>query len=163
MEDTAITLIKVRKRAIWQMETTCATLGHILQNLIKSQAYDLRDGADGWSVVEIVCHMRDFDVIFYNRAKMMLEQDHPQLPGYDHEAMAIDNNYQAEDLMTAYEALKASRAQFVELFRSMTDEQWQRTGVHPERDSFTMIDSVQQVGLHDVTHIEQITRVLTQA
>jgi hypothetical protein len=35
--------------------------------------------------------------------------------------------------------------------------------VHPERDSFTMIDSVQQVGLHDVTHIEQITRVLTQA
>jgi hypothetical protein len=107
--------------------------------------------------------MRDFDVIFYNRAKMMLEQDHPQLPGYDHEAMAIDNNYQAEDLMTAYEALKASRAQFVELFRSMTDEQWQRTGVHPERDSFTMIDSVQQVGLHDVTHIEQITRVLTQA
>lgn len=163
MEDTAITLIKVRKRAIWQMETTCATLGHILQNLTQSQAYDLRDGADGWSVVEIVCHMRDFDVIFYNRAKMMLEQDHPQLPGYDHEAMAIDNHYQAEDLMTAYEALKASRAQFVELFRSMTDEQWQRTGVHPERDSFTMIDSVQQVGLHDVTHIEQITRVLAQA
>ncbi len=150
----------VRKRAIWQMETTCEILAHILKNISEAQAHDLHDGPEGWSIIEIVCHLRDFDIIFYDRAKMMLEQNHPQLPGFDHEAMAIERKYQSEELAYVFYDLKKSRARFVEFFKSLTDEQWERDGVHPERESFTMTDAVMQVGLHDITHIEQITRIL---
>lgn len=162
MDKPTTSLTQVRKRAIWQMNTTCEILGHILKNISEEQAHDLRDGPEGWSIIEIVCHLRDFDIFFYKRAKQMLEEDHPQLPGYDHEAIAIERNYQDEELAYAYYDLKQSRDKFVEFFHDLTDEQWERTGIHPERDSFTMTDAVQQVGLHDITHIEQITRILEE-
>jgi len=93
---------------------------------------------------------------------MMQAQMQPQLPAYDHEAMAIDRAYQQEDLAEAYSALKASRGRFIAFFAGLTPEQWERAGVHPERDSFTMTDAAMQVGLHDLDHLEQITRVLAK-
>ena len=151
---------QARQRHLWQVRMTCEILGHILQNVSEAQARELRDGPDGWSIVEIVCHLRDFDEIFYRRARMMLEQDHPKLPAYDHEAMAIERAYQQQRAATAYGELKASRRRFVDFFKSVTDEAWQRGGIHPERGGFAMTDALMQVGLHDIDHLEQITRVL---
>jgi len=162
MDKPTTTMTQIQKRAVWHMWTTCEILGHILKNISEEQAHDLHDGPEGWSIIEIVCHLRDFDIIFYNRAKMMVEQYHPELPAYDHEAMAIERNYKDEELAYAYYDLKQSREKFVEFFKSLTDEQWERTGIHPERESFTMTDAVQQVGLHDLDHLEQITRILEE-
>jgi len=162
MEKSTTSLQQVRQRHIQQMTKTCLILGHVLKNLSEAQAHDLRDGPEGWSIIEVVCHLRDFDEIFYNRAQMMLTQDHPQLPAYDHEAMAIEKKYQDEELAYVYYDLKASRERFVSFFESLTDEQWEHTGIHPERESFTMTDAVMQVGLHDISHIEQITRILEE-
>ncbi len=152
--------MQVRKRHIWLMKTTCDILENVLQDVTQEQATTLRDGPDGWTVVEVVCHLRDFDGFFHHRAIMMLEQDHPTLPGYDHEALAIERNYNSEQLSEALAALKSSRQRFIDLFKSLSAEQWERTGIHPEREYFNMTEAVMQVGLHDVTHIEQITRIL---
>lgn len=151
---------QVRERNIGAMRLTCEILSHILGGLSQNQAQELRDGPDGWSIVEIVCHLRDFDQIFRARAEMMLNEDHPSLPAYDHEAMAVDRAYQQEQLSSALEQLKASRQESIAFFASLTPSQWERAGVHPERDRFTMTDAVMQVGLHDLDHLEQITRVL---
>ena len=78
----------------------------------------------------------------------------------NHEAMAIERDYQAQSLETAYDALKVSRARFVDFFHGLTGKQWERGGDHPERDSFSMTDALMQVGAHDLDHLEQITRVL---
>lgn len=156
------TLPQVRERHIRLMKNTCDILGHILKNISEEQAHDLQDGPEGWSIIEIVCHLRDYDLIFHNRAKMMLAEDHPPLPAYDHEAMAIEKQYQEEELAYAYYDLRKSRLEFIKFFEELTPEQWERTGIHPERESFTMTDAVMQVGLHDVNHIEQITRILEE-
>ncbi len=153
---------QVRERHLGAMQSSCDILGHILQGISNERARALRDGPEGWSIIEIVCHLRDFDEIFYNRAQMMQAQDQPQLPAYDHEAMAIEGAYQQEDLAEAYSALKASRARFIAWLAALTPEQWERDGAHPERDSFSMTDALMQVGLHDLDHLEQITRVLAQ-
>jgi uncharacterized damage-inducible protein DinB len=162
MDKPTTSLTQVRDRHIWQMKTTCLILEHVLKNISEDQAHELQDGPEGWSIIEIVCHLRDFDEIFYSRAKMMLEQDYPQLPAYDHEAIAIEKKYQEEELAYVYYDLKDSRERFVAFFESLTDEQWERAGVHPERESFTMTDALMQVGLHDIDHTEQITRILEQ-
>ena len=118
--DGGTTWPQMRERQIASMRLTCEILGHILRKLSAEDARALRDGPDGWSIIEIVCHLRDFDEIFHSRARMMLELEHPQLPAYDHEAMAIERNYQAESLDDAYGALKLSRAQFVAFFEALT-------------------------------------------
>lgn len=153
---------QVRERHLGAMRLSCDILGNILQGMPNERARALRDGPEGWSIIEIVCHLRDFDEIFYQRAQMMQAQEQPQLPAYDHEAMAINRAYQQQDLAEAYGALKASRERFIAFFAGLTPEQWARDGLHPERDSFTMTDAAMQVGLHDLDHLEQITRVLTQ-
>lgn len=155
-------MTQVRERHIAAMRLSLAVLEHTLAGISDDEARRLRDGVDGWSIMEIVCHLRDFDEIFYARALMMLNEDQPQLPGYDHEAMAIERGYQAEKLAGALAALRASRERFIQFFAALTVAQWERGGLHPERDSFTLTDAVMQVGLHDLDHLEQITRVLAQ-
>lgn len=162
MSGMGTTWSQARERQISSIRLSGQILGHILRNVSAEDARGLRDGPDGWSIIEIVCHLRDFDEIFHNRAMMMLEQDHPQLPAYDHEAMAIERDYQAESLADAYGALQASRARFAAFFEALTPAQWARGGDHPERDSFSMTDALMQVSAHDLDHLEQITRVLTQ-
>ena len=156
-------LQQVQERHVGAMRSSGEILNHIARGLGEDLAHDLRDGADGWSIVEIYCHLRDFDAIFRSRAQMMLSDDCPRLPAYDHEAMALDKAYQQEQLAAVREQLQASRRATIAFFAALTPEQWQRAGVHPERDSFTMTDAVMQVGLHDLDHLEQITRVLASA
>ena len=153
---------RARERHIAAMSLTCEILGHILKNISQEQAQDLRDGPLGWSIVEIVCHLRDYNVIFRQRGELMCREDYPRLPAYDHEALAIERAYQDEAVAYAYYELKATRERLVAFFNSLTDEQWRRGGIHPESGDFGMTDALLQVVFHDLDHLEQITRVLEQ-
>jgi len=95
-----------------------------------------------------------------HRARMILEQEMPQLPAYDHDALAIERKYNEQDLQQVLAELAQSRAEFVAFFQQLTDEDWLRAGIHPEQGHFTLLDALLQVGSHDVNHLEQITRIL---
>jgi hypothetical protein len=74
--------------------------------------------------------------------------------------LAIERRYSEQKLSEVRADLNASRKRFVDLFCSLTEEQWACAGAHPERGHFTMTDACAQVGTHEVIHIEQITRIL---
>ena len=154
-------LAKVHRTQLYAMEMTARTLGHLLAPVSQEQAMTLRDGADGWTIVEVVCHLRDFDGFFRGRAELMLAEETPLLPAYDHEAIAIERNYNADRLTDAYDALLRSRAATQTLFAGLTEEQWERGGIHPEVGPFSLTDAAFQVSLHDQTHTEQILKILT--
>lgn len=155
----------VRTRHINLMQKTIQILVNMLDDVSQTKATtlrDLNDTPDGWTTLEVLCHLRDFDEIFYNRAQMMIAEDDAQLPAHDHEEMAIEGEYNQQDLVEVLDELVASRKQFVRLYQGLSDEQWERSGTHPESGLFTLTDSVMQVGHHDVGHIEQIVRILDQ-
>jgi len=154
------TLVDVRKRHITLMQTTLDILGHVLARISDVQATTLRDGSDGWTVAEVVGHLRDFDGFFHGRALQMRDQDYPNLPGYDPDALAVEHAYNRQPVAQAYAELVESRRAFIAFFNELTEAQWERAGVHPQRGHMTMTDAVMQVGLHDSIHIEQITRIL---
>ena len=156
-------LSPIRQRHIALMQTTLAILGNVLAPVSQAVATTLRDGHDGpkgWTVIEVVCHLRDFDGFFQQRAQMILAEEYPKLPAYDHEALAVERAYIDQDLHAVYAALTVSRQQYVEFFKGLSAEQWERAGVHPERGHFSLTDAVMQVGSHDCIHLEQITRIL---
>lgn len=150
----------VQKQHIKLMNLTADTLGHVLKNVSSEQAISLRDGPEGWTILEILCHLRDFDTIFRDRAEMILAGDNPNLPRFDHEAMAMDKMYNNEDFAYAYDAFRTSRALTHNFFSALSSEQWSFAGIHPEYGDFTMTQAVMQVSHHDIVHIEQITRLL---
>ena len=153
----------VRQAHLALMERTANTLALFLAPLSREAATTLRDGGDGWTVTEVLCHLRDFDGYFRGRAIMMIEGETPHLPAYDHEAIAIADRYNEQDLRTVVADFLRSREQTYAFFAGLTDEQWERVGIHPERGHFTMTDAALQVGHHDTIHLEQIGKILRQA
>lgn len=158
-------LKRVRRRHLVLMRQTLDTLHNVLSRVDRTTATTLRDpndGDKGWTVTEVVGHLVDFDGIFRRRVEMMRDQKTPELPYYDHEALAVEHRYNERDLKTLLQELATSRQRTITEFEALSDAQWQRDGIHPERGPFDMDDAVIQVGTHDVTHIEQITRILAE-
>lgn len=152
----------IQQRYLTLMQNTVATLGHILKGVTPQEVTTLRDGPNGWTTLEVVCHLRDYDEVFYQRAILTLEQDNPTLPAYDQDALAVDRAYNQQDLGQVYTELTASRQRLVALFSELTAEQWERVGLHPHYGPFTLATAALHVGWHDAVHLEQITRILTQ-
>ncbi len=153
---------QIRRRHIWLMKASLLIIENILETVSEANIRTWRDGENGWTILEILCHLRDFDGFFRHRAEMMLEQDCPDLPAYDHERLAVENRYNEESLADVMDQFRATRADFREFFKELAEVDWLRQGIHPERGEFSMVDALMQVGLHDVNHIEQITRIIAR-
>ena len=149
-----------RERYLKIIGKTTQTLHNVMRNVSPAQARALRDGASGWTALEVLCHLADFDEIFYDRAVQIRDTDEPALQPRDHEQMVIDGNYNAQELDTVLAQLQTSRKRYIAFFEALTEDQWQRAGIHPERGRFTLTDALAQVATHDNDHIEQLTRIL---
>lgn len=155
---------KLRERHIGLMLKTLDTIKNFTRHLSQSDATTYRDGGDGWTVLEVLCHLRDYDQIFYERAVTIRDAASvPTLPVYDHVGMVTERNYNAQDLHAVVDALASTRPRTAAFYQALTAEQWERHGIHPEREGlFTMTDALMQVGMHDCDHIEQMTRILAE-
>lgn len=154
---------RTRTNHIRLMRDTLAILAYILADVSQTTATtrrDPNDGDKGWTVTEVVCHLRDFDRIFLTRARRIAAEHEPALTGYDHERLAVEGRYNEQTLRTVLDDLHRSRAEFVTFFQELDADAWNRAGIHPERGRFTLDDALMQVGLHDALHLEQITRIL---
>jgi len=154
---------RTRASHIRLMFNTLAVLTYLLRDVDPVTATTLRDpndGDKGWTTLEVLCHLRDYDRIFLDRARLIVAETDPQLPGYDHERLAVERRYNEQDLAVVLADLQASRTEFIAFFEGLDGAHWQRAGIHPERGRFTMDDALMQVGQHDAIHLEQITRIL---
>jgi hypothetical protein len=152
-----------KSRLVTQMSKTPTILLGLVHGLTNEQARAATDGPDGWAVIEIACHLRDFDGYFQQRCHMMLAEKNPDLPSFDHEAIAIDQKYIEQDLATVLAAYVDSRRRFIALVESLDDEQLARPGVHPESGPITVLEQSFRSVLHDLDHTEQIARSLGRA
>jgi hypothetical protein len=139
---------------------THVLLETLLSGVDQSTATSLRDGADGWNCVEIVCHLRDFELVWQERARLIIGQENPPLPVFDHEGMAIEKNYAAQQLDAVWAERTDLRRASLAMMESWSDEQWRRTGDHPEAGQITLLEMGMQMAFHDIDHAEQIARVL---
>jgi hypothetical protein len=153
----------VHRRHIGSMRKSVLAYQHLLAGITQEEATTYRDSGDGWTAVEIVCHVRDFDRIFFERAQRILNEDAPRLVPRDHEQLAQDGNYNAQDKNTVIADLMSSRETMAQFFEGLTEDQWLRAGHHPEKtEPFTLAEAAAQVCSHDADHLEQLTRVLLE-
>ncbi|MBN9392479.1 MAG: DinB family protein [Chloroflexi bacterium] len=132
----------------------------LIKNVWQDQARRFKDGPDGWSVVEIVCHLRDLEEVFYQRALRMLNEDTPVFESFDQNEKARQGDYTNQALNRVFEQLVENRRRTIQFFAELTPTQWQRTGIHPEAGPITLLEQAFQIGSHDTDHIEQIVRAL---
>lgn len=145
------------------LEQSAQTLAHILADVSQAQASAIRDGDDGWSVIEIMCHLRDYQAIFAERIRRILEEEDPTFRLYDEAArlrMVVENKYAKQDLRAVMEDYMSTRRAIIERLAPLDDEQWEREGRFAADDVVDLTMPVVHTLLHDADHTEQIARIL---
>ena len=145
------------------LEHSCKLLGHILAEVTQKQAQTIRDGADGWSVLEILCHLRDYQAIFAERIRRILDEDMPIFRLYDESArlgLVAENDYANQNLRAVFADFAATRRQMIDLLASLDEDQWRREGRFAVDDVVDLTMPVAHTLLHDADHTEQIARIL---
>ena len=153
---------RLQMRFLDILQKTPVILQGVIGELSQVDAQSWRDGGDGWTVLEVVCHLRDYEAIFRERAELILKQDNPPFPVYDHLALVVEHAYNAQDLTAVTQDLITSRQETLTLFNNLQASDWQRAGLHASMGSFTMLDLANHIGWHDINHLEQMARIIAE-
>lgn len=145
-------------RFIKTLQKNQQLFNYILADVSQETAANAWDG--DWNAIAVLCHLRDFDKIFFERAKLMNETDRPTIEPRDHNQLAVDGDYNHQTLTTVLADFNAHRTQFIEWFETLPAERFARGGVHPENGAYTILEQAAQVVTHDIDHLEQLVRAL---
>lgn len=81
-----------------------------------------------WSIKEVLGHILDTERLFGFRAVAFARNDPSPQPGMDQDVWAAANNAHTRPMAQLLEELEAVRNGHLALFRSFTEEHWQRRG-----------------------------------
>lgn len=141
-------------------QATPDTLNGLLKNISQEQARTARGGDENWSVVEVLCHLRDAEERNLERIRLMNTQDMPLIPAYDQEIWAKERNYAAAQLDEALAAFVKFRAASIAELSALTPDGWERAGQHSEIGKITITNYIIHLASHDAIHLAQIARQL---
>ncbi len=116
--------------------------------------------AGEWSPWQVLSHFADNDLVWGVRVRMVVTQDRPPLVPYDQEAWTArfgDLDIDPGDTLARWQALRLSN---LRLWDSLSADEWQRTGLHPERGELAVRTIVELLAGHDRIHLEQMLRGL---
>ncbi len=136
--------------------------------------------ADGWSAKDVVCHLRDVEELGILRYHLMLAADDPKVfvvgaPPPDPERWGMseavpfplhperwrnERQYERNDAAGALAAFRRRRSEVLALLGALSEEQWRRGSIHPERGRVTFAEWTAGVAYHDDNHLEQLRRAL---
>ena len=142
---------------------TPETLEGLLRGSSAEQIRNARGGDENWSVVEVVCHLRDAEEEGIKRMRSMRDQVNPRLAPYDQEQWALERNYAAASLPEALDAFKQLRAVHLAELEALGPDEWERVGQHAEQGQITISNHTMHLVSHDAIHLAQIARQLGDA
>jgi hypothetical protein len=144
------------------LRATPDTLEGLLRGVTQEQAQAARGGDEGWSIVEVLCHLRDAEERTLARTIAMRDEDDPFLAGYDQEAWARERAYNQADLREALAGFVGFRAQLLAVLGALSAAEWERAGRHEEQGTITISNLIVHIVAHDAIHAAQIARQLGQ-
>jgi uncharacterized damage-inducible protein DinB len=142
------------------LRKTPVILNSILRDVTQIQAQQMTDGSDGWSVIETMCHIRDFGDVLAQRIHLVLNADLPDLPAMQPSTENRHRDYHQQQLSEEFAAFVEQRKHVIHALSVLAPEQWQRRGIHAVNGEMTLLEIIIHAVWHDVNHIEQIVRSL---
>ena len=112
-----------------------------------------------WSIVQVLQHLADSDLVWGWRLRMILAQDRPQITGYDQDLWAERLNYASADADEAMAVFTLLRRANLKLIDRATPAELKRVGVHSERGEESIEYLLGLYAGHDLLHLRQIERI----
>jgi uncharacterized damage-inducible protein DinB len=115
-----------------------------------------------WSVVELLGHIMDAEIVLAGRYRWILAHDEPPILPYDQDLWVGRLRHQDDDPEEMLSLLKALRRAHLDLWTRTPQSERDRFGVHAERGPESFDLSFRLLAGHDRFHLGQMRRTLRQ-
>jgi uncharacterized damage-inducible protein DinB len=106
-----------------------------------------------WSILEVLCHIADFEVVNTERVRRVLSEHEPKIfngePDDFERALVYDKRNSQEELAL----IQAIRSQTGRILRHISEEAWQRRGIHSTDGPLTLRRLIERVTSHIPHHV----------
>jgi tRNA-binding protein len=115
-----------------------------------------------WSVVEILAHLADAEVVAGWRIRSILAWDGVPLQPFDQDRWAETFRYAEADPFESVMLFEVNRASLLALLRRVDRNLYANHGMHAERGQETIEHLVRLYAGHDLNHLRQIEGLVAQ-
>jgi hypothetical protein len=114
-----------------------------------------RSEPDRWSILNVIAHLSDLDLLTNVRTRMILSENRPKLPGFDQERF-VETVHARDTLAEVLEQFGALRRMNLSLVERLSEHELARDGDHPEYGLMTIRQLMNRLQRHQERHFQQI-------
>lgn len=116
-------------------------------------------GENRWSILQIVCHLADAELLASVRIRRIITADRAKLWGYKQEVWADRLGYQHQKIETVIARFALLRRENAELLAGLPDSTWTQTGEHNEDGVLSLMQLIEGYLVHTSKHLGQIEKL----
>ena len=126
---------------------------------IPAEALRVPEAPGKWSIVEVLQHLADSELVAGWRFRMVIAQDRPAITGFDQDPWASRLGYDGAAVDEALLQFAVLRRVNLALLDGLPPAALQRVGVHAERGEESVAHMMKLYAGHDLLHLAQIDRI----
>jgi hypothetical protein len=118
-----------------------------------------KSAPDQWSITEVLSHLADHNIVVSFRIRKILSETPADLPAFQQDPWVSEtkaNESSAAEILAIYQALLMYNSL---LFRRLSTEDWNKSGVNVIGETVTLAHAVQGFINHVQVHLNQIERI----
>jgi DinB family protein len=146
-----------REMLIDQIERAPAQLRRLVEG-VSDRQLDTPYREDGWTIRQVIHHVPDSHMNSYVRMKLALtERRPPNISAYDEARWAELPDARALPVSVSLDLLTALHGRWVPFLRSLSQDDFLKTYIHPELGAYPLYDALALYawhGRHHAAHIE---------
>ncbi len=154
--------IKKRWEILSHLQETPKALAALLRG-VSDEQLRRKPAPEQWSMLEILCHLRDVEFLFVERYGKIANHDRPQLRMINNDELAAKLRYNEDDPATVLREFQAFRAETVMILSALAQQSWERVGLHPKRGEFSIAANAVMHVTHDANHLDRLRALQAQA
>jgi len=115
----------------------------------------------GWSIYQILLHLRDAQYLLNFRIGLMQEQENPTLESQAVFEWADGEAQKTSNPDAVFESFRQSRQQTLTRLEGLPLKDWWRMGLHQEFGMVNILQQASYFAAHELTHLPQLEKLKT--
>jgi hypothetical protein len=107
---------------------------------LNDQQLDTRYRPEGWTIRQVIHHCADSHMNSFIRLKLALTEENPTIKPYLEDRWAELTDSNNLPVSSSLKIIEGVHERWVALLKSLTNDQWKRTFIHPEHGKIFSID-----------------------
>ena len=124
-------------------------------DVIPAERQGERSSEDRFSLLEMVCHLADFEDIYLERMRAALSNDGVEVPDVDEGARAVEKRYAERDLRQELSVFANRRRDTIDFLEGLSDEDLGRSFTKAGMGRVTIGEYLALLAGHDLYHLDQ--------